>query len=247
MKCTGCNAEIDEQTLICPYCGAENEELARRAQAEEIQYYKNKTSELKELPDRVVKASGKWILRIVVAALVVFIAAFILVRIINCNADKKSVDKLNNETATLEEYYKSGNYAEMSKYLDSLEYRGATFEKYRRVARLYDSVDWRIDAVKNEYEYICFADETDISTPMTAASFEYVITELVSIAAYEDEGYIYGEGQGCEYVKTIYYEYLSSLFGLSKTDIDAAVEKYDGNTESLYGLAQKAVENVKKK
>ncbi|MGN0375679.1 MAG: hypothetical protein ACI4EN_09295 [Butyrivibrio sp.] len=247
MKCTGCNAEIDEHTLICPYCGAENEELARHAQAEEIQYYKDKTRELKKLPDRVVKASTKWILRIAAALLAVFVIVFIVVKIINHNADRKSVDKLNNEIAVLEEYYQSGNYEKMSRYLDSLEYRGASFEKYRRVAGLNDSVDWRTKAVENEYEYICCTNEADISIQMVAVTLEYVVTELVCILSYEEEGYLYGEGQGCEDIKTIYYDCLNSLFGLSETDIDIAVEKYGGNTESLYDLAQKAVENVKNK
>lgn len=244
MKCMNCGASIEDVAIVCPFCGTENEQLAHKEQQEAINYYKNKTKKLKNLPDRVVRKSTKWICIAAAGMVVIVTIVIILSRVLSDIHTDASVDKQNEQLAQLEEYYIQEKYMEMDEYLDSLDDRyTVTYEKYYRVGKAYSSMEWRTEAIVNWWDYITDYPE-NVTVLDTATALSYVMDGLYEIQEWEEEGFLYGEGEVCLEFAEEYYDFLNEYTGLNEEEIDKALAIYDGTNESLYEIAELAMENV---
>ena len=149
-----------------------------------------------------------------------------------------SLVKQQEEIAKLEEYYQSGDYEKMCDYLESIEKRGGSYEKYTRIYQLYVSVDWKIEAVINSVEY----SEPDVI--YVEECLEWCLGELATIDKMESLDFPYGEREGALYIKERYMSALEEYLLLTEDEINTAVSDYSENGNDYMELAEIAVQRV---
>jgi hypothetical protein len=115
----------------------------------------------------------------------------------------------------------------MTKYLDKIDKRGGSYEKYRRVARLYDNMDWYIENLQSNAE---FAKKIDLDAVNVENYLEWCIEELAKIHEMEELEFPYGEKTGVLYIKQQYYTALKEYALLTEEEIDSAVKATDLNS-----------------
>ena len=252
-KCSNCGAWLEDNIQVCPYCGYENEDMAKAEQDEALEIYEEMTRDLGVRHHKVVKKSSKYVVLIGLSIFALFIVGVILSwAISSCQADN-SLANQKKELAKLESYYVDKDYASMTKYMNKLGYRGASYEKYKRVAEQYDNMEWRIDAIVSESEFIA---KIDLKTEDVARAMSYAFKEMVQIKLMEEEGFRYGEEEGMVYIWECYESAFKKYMLLTEDEIEAAVEKgkeayisddYDSDDVTPYeDAASIAIDRIKK-
>lgn len=243
MICKNCGAEIDEKLLLCPYCNSENEKVAQKEQNEYIEDYKNKIKELESVPDRMIKKSSKAMLLVAGISLIVFLMCIIIGYGASKCVGDDSIEKRDKHIDKLEKYYDDGDYEKIGDYLDSKNLYGTFYEKYRRTYDLYDGMDWKIESIEREVEFI---EKYDADVSNVATSIGYVMGELEKIRKIEEEGFIYEEEDAILYIKSRYFEILKEKMMITEQEIEAGIDEYI-ETKNCEKLAEIVIERIKKK
>lgn len=227
MICKNCGAEISEDELLCPYCGTENLKVAQKEQQNYIEGYEKRKRALKKVPEKVVKKTTKGFFYVaggifgtVILLLIVSVAFSKITRADMLSKQEKELEKL-------EKYYVSGEYASMTAYLDKIDKRGGSYEKYRRVAELYENMDWYIENLKSNAE---FAKKIDLDAVNVEIYLEWCFEELAEIREMEELEFPYEEKAGVLYIKEQYYKALKEYALLTEEEIDSAVKSTDLNS-----------------
>lgn len=241
MKCYNCGAQIQEASLICPYCGAEQEELAKKEQQEILDDYQRKTEDLKHIPGRVVNKTSRYLVTGAAGLFLLFVLGVLISWLVSGWTAESALDRQNKQLEQLEEYYMAGDYETMASVLEDTDVRGATFRKYELVAGFYDSMEWRIEAIKNERDFI---EDLGLEAEDVAETLAYSIEELVQMKELEDNGFAYGEETGILFIRTCYMDVLQTYMLLTEEEILEAVSQYEDST-SCVELAEKALERIK--
>jgi len=241
MICKSCGADIDNKALVCPYCGTENEKVAKDQQEDYIESFEKKKKDLVNIPKQRVKKTTKYIWIGVAGLFVLFLVGMLISWIVAGTVSDRSLQKQKDQLAKLETYYNNGEYIEMYAYLEKIEEYGGTYEKYYRIGNACDNMDWRVEALKTEQDYI---KKLDLKPEDVATTLSYSIEELVKVRSWELEDYPYNEEAGAQYIREQYTSALKKYMLLTDEEISAAVEQYDGS-ESLKELAKKAMERIK--
>lgn len=241
MNCYNCGARISGEELLCPYCGAENETVAKKQQQEIIDDFKQRTEELQQAPEKVVKKTSKFLMIGAVGVLIIFIVGALIGWMVSGITAENALDKQKRQVAELESYYKNGDYEEMSFSLAEMDEYGATYEKYYRVALLYDGMLWKIESIQSEAEFI---KEIDLDADSVAQTLSYAFEDLEDIKAIETEEFPYGEKEGVLYVKNTYIEALKTYMLLTEAEIEDAMNQAD-KEESYLELANKAIKRIR--
>ena len=240
MKCTNCGADIENSELICQYCGHENEKVARREHEKVLNEYKKKTSELKNMPDKIVNRTSRYILIAVGWIFVLFVAGLLISLVVSKFVNDNSLEIQNKHLERLEEYYDGHEYEKMFEYLDKKDLHGATYEKYWRIAEFDRFMDWRIEALQEKVKYIGLI---EVSVSEVAECMGYSFDELARIDEMEKAGFIYGEGEAALEIKAEYVAALMEYMLLTEEEIELGIKEY-GNEEVHYELAGKAIERI---
>ena len=227
MICKNCSAKISKDELLCPYCGTENSEVAQREQQDYIEGDEKKKRALKKVPEKVVKKTTKGFFYVAGGIFGAVILLLIVSGAFSKLTQADMLSKQEKELEKLEEYYLSGEYAAMTKYLDKIDKRGGSYEKYRRVARLYDNMDWYIENLQSNAE---FAKKIDLDAVNVENYLEWCIEELAKIHEMEELEFPYGEKTGVLYIKQQYYTALKEYALLTEEEIDSAVKATDLNS-----------------
>lgn len=226
MLCKNCGAEIAEDILLCPYCGAENEEVAEREHEEEIEDILDRAAQLETRPEeiagRMKSRVNKIALYAVVGLLVVLLGVFIVTRMIG----DQSANKMKKELNTLEKYYEARDFDEMKAYFNSLENTlGERYKKYRNVLSHYD----RFVHQKEYLEEVKYRlAKGNMSAGLMEVYLDGVQGALYKIWEAEQEGFRYGEGDGIQYMKEELQHVLMETVGITEAEITLY---FDGFTE----------------
>lgn len=244
MICENCGAYVNDDELVCPYCNTENEKRAKEEQNQYITYLKNKKKELEKLPGKILKNTTKFFLYggfavIGTGILVVFIV-FAFSRITSADL----LEKQKKEIAQLEEYYHLGDYDAMCDYYEKVGKNGGSYEKYRRVYEVYDTMDFYIEMLRQQAEYI---ETIDIDAQILESNLKSCLRELSSIKEMEEFDFPYGEKEGVLYVREKYMEALQEYMLLTKEEIENAVWLYADGEEDYMELTEIAIGRMEEK
>lgn len=238
MICKNCGAKISDTTLLCPFCDTENEKVAKKQQEDYVNYYEQKKEDLKKTPERVVKNTAKILIYGAAGLLIAFILNFIVLYAFSKVTDADLLAKQQEEIEILENYYQAGDYDNMCKYLDLFKKNGGSYEKYIRVAELYEGMDWRIELLRENYEAI---GEKELNAVYVESDFECCIKVLDEIAEIEEYDFPYNEQAGVLYVKDVYITALKQYMFLTDEEIESAVSIYNEDENDYMELAEIAI------
>lgn len=246
MICKNCGAKISQDILLCPYCGTENSDVAKKEQQDYINDYEKKKQELKNVPQKVLKKTTKWLWYCGCGIIGIVILAIIVVMGFSKLTEGDMLAKQEKELAKLESYYVAGDYEAMCKYLDKVVRYGGSYEKYRRVDEIYGSMDWHIESLESNVNYV---KTIDLDAVSVEDDIERCIRVLAKIQEFEELGFLYGEDAGALYVKEQYYNALKEYALLTEDEIDSAVLNYQmGTNENDYlSLAEISIQRMEEK
>lgn len=241
MVCKECGAKFDENELLCPYCGAENFQVAKEQQDQYVKDYKRKKKELKRMPEKIVKKTTKTMFYLAGGLFVGVILLLIVVTAFSKIVSSDMLARQEKEIAKLEGYYSKGDYEAMCDYLEEIDKRGGSYEKYNRIYDLYENMDWKIEAVKENLEY---AKTIEPDASYVAADLERCLAELAKIAEMESLHFPYGEKEGALFVKAQYMSALTDYALLTETEIESAVSVYKQEGNDYLELAEIAIQRM---
>lgn len=252
MICKNCGAAIDDEILLCPYCGAENEKIAEKQQNDEVQKYKKQAKEVKTLPEKISKMAASGVGKIVIAVILLFVLIAIVVWFVTYNKASNSLDKQKKHIKKLEKYCESGDYDKLGPYLDKIENSySATYEKYTRISRTYNSYKSDLEIAKQLKGL--FVSELDESTAIRIISSDihYIISSVSEIQKMEEEGYIYGEGPHIEKFKEKYNNLIKDYMYLTQDEVKECISAYreaknSNTTPDYFEYAGKVIERAEK-
>lgn len=229
MICRQCGAEIAEDILLCPYCGAENEEVAEREHKEEIEDILDKAAQLETRPEEIagrMKTKVNKIGRYAIIGLLLIIAGvFLVTRMIG----DQSANKMKKELDTLEKYYEAREFDKMKTYYNSLEDTlGERYKKYRTVITHYDRFLCReqdLKEVKQRFE------NGKMSAGLLEVYLDSVRDTLYIFWEAEEEGFRYGEGDGLLYLKEELHRMLTETTGITEEEYDIYFDGFTAGEE----------------
>lgn len=223
MYCKNCGAQIEDNVLQCPYCDFENEKVAQKEQDAHIEYYDNKTKKLKQLPDKIVNKTTKYLLMAAGAVFVLFIIVLVVVFIVSSIKSKTDLPMQEKHLKKLEEYYVSGQYDKLGEYLDEKDLHGGSYQKYTVADNLYYFMELEINSLKQNYEY---AVKIDIDETYLASNLEEIFKNMIKIEGLRDDGFKYGEEAAAVYVENEYKNALKTYAFLTEEEIEAVTLDY---------------------
>ncbi len=244
MICKNCSAEIKDDVLLCPYCGTENAKVAQKEQQDYINSVQNKRKELKKIPQKVMKKTTKWLIYGAGCVLGITILMLLVVMAFSKLTQGDMLAKQEKELAKLEEYYEAGDYESMSGYLKKVDGRGGSYEKYRRVANLYDRMDWQLGALTSNIEYV---QTIDLDATDVEDDIERCIVVLAEIREMEELEFPYDEKTGVLYIKEQYVSALKEYALLTDEEIESAVSNFDEEENDYLELAEISIQRMEEK
>ena len=73
MICSNCGAQLPEETELCPYCGAADDNIIERKQEDAIKHYNDEAYKIVSEPERMVKETRLFLWKVAAAVSVAFI------------------------------------------------------------------------------------------------------------------------------------------------------------------------------
>lgn len=241
MVCKNCSAQIDKTKLICPYCGSENFDMAKKEQDDYVKEFRRKKRKLKLIPEKFVNKTSKILLYLAAGIFVCILLAIWGVTVFSKATKGDILEKQEKELAKLEEYYAAGEYNNMCDYLENIRSRGGKYEKYKRISDLYRHMEWKIEALQLNPD---FAKTIDLSASDVAEDIERCICELSKIREMEEDNFPYGEGEGAIYIKNEYMSALKKYAFLTKEEIENAIAIYDDEGTDYSSLAEVSIQRM---
>ncbi|MBQ9765281.1 MAG: zinc ribbon domain-containing protein [Lachnospiraceae bacterium] len=246
MNCINCGAKLEKTEINCPYCGAENEQAAKKEHDKVLREYKHKTKELSKLPDKVVNKVSGHMLKIAIGLVCLMVVGCIISFAISKSKKDNSLDVQAKHLARLEEYYNADKYEEMYEYLSDKGLYAATYQKYWRIAPIGRDMEWRLEAIRSENEFVKLLSEPplDVKPDDVMGTMNYIFSELSNLNNMKIEGFPYGEGDKALEIMAIYQDALAKYMLLTEEEIEEGTLGY-GNDEIILELATKAVERIR--
>ena len=241
MICKNCSAKIRDDVLLCPYCGTENQKVAQKEQQDYIDGYESKKRKLKKVPEKVVRKTTKGLVYGAGITLGIIILALIVVTAFSKIITGDALAKQEKELAKLEEYYKAGEYEAMSNYLEKIDKWGGSYEKYNRVSSVYSAMDWHVEMLKDDTEYV---KEIDLDAMSVESHIEWCIEPLAEIYEWEEMDFPYGEKDGALYVRKQYMNAFKDYMLLTDEEIESAILMYLDGERDYMELAEIAIQRM---
>jgi len=226
---------MDKIDLLCPACGSENTEIARKKE-KKSHIYKFQMEDLAYVPKKKLSKSMKCLIVLGVAlgiVLIVLLTGYL--KDVKRTADQ-SLDKQENRIKKLEGHYDAGEYEAMYTYLLEIKEYGNQYEKYYRIGE----ASKRMDEYIGELEQICQEiDGNAVDADELAVALASVLEELNLLKQWNADGYIYDEEAGAEYLSEEYRDCLKTTLLLKESEIDYAIIQYKetGSCTETAGLA----------
>ena len=193
------------------------------------------------MPEKLVKKTTKTMFYLAGGLFAGVILLLIVVTAFSKIVSSDMLDRQEKEIAKLEGYYSKADYEAMCNYLEEIDKRGGSYEKYNRIYDLYANMDWKIEAVKDNLEY---AETIELDASNVAADLERCLAELKTIADMEALQFPYGEKEGALYVKSQYVDALKNYAFLTEAEIESAISIYKQEGNDYLELAEIAIQRM---
>lgn len=255
MICKNCGGEYDEKLAGCPYCGGENEELARKEQREYVASYKKKIDQLEEeVPREMAKKAGNKAVKGALFVLVLCLLLFVMIWMGSRIRAERALSVQKEQLTRLEEYYQAGEYDNMSEYLDKIEKYGSSFQKYYEVKWIYDGLEENLEYMEENknlmLEYIeQRKGDAEDYLEQAAGFLDWDIThtfwQLHKISEMEKKEFPYGNEQGILDLKERYTNALKEILMLTDEEIEEGAQRFVDIDTDYMDLALTAAERLK--
>lgn len=241
MICKNCSAQVDKTQRICPYCGSENFDIAKKEQDDYIKEFGRKKRKLRHIPEKFVNKTSKILLYLAAGIFVCILLAIAVVAVFSKATKGDILENQEKELAKLEEYYAAGEYNNMCNYMENIRRRGGKYEKYDRIANLYRAMDWKIEALQLNPDFI---KNIDLPVSDVEDDIERCILELARIREMEEADFPYGEKDGALYIKNEYMSALVKYAFLTEEEIENAVDIYSEEGTDYTFLAEVSIQRM---
>lgn len=222
MVCKTCGAALEDNTIICPYCGWENEPLAAMAREAEVSELRKKNREYKRKPEKAAKTASVVLICILAGLLILFGMSVVVTAFINRSDAFSEVRDQQKALSDLEKFYDAGDYAGMNEYLRYFPDSSASpYKKYYKIGQLYE----RICNFEEDYPHtVGFAADKPGDTSSLESDLERLFYFLGECKALEDAGYVYGEEKAVSDFSARAKTILKDVFLLNDEEIQSGIE-----------------------
>ena len=238
-ECPNCGADLPEETVICPYCGYENEKLAKKAYDEEMDELSEKhVDSIKTMPKKMMKKSTKLLIVFIVGLALVFVTTNVLRYISGTRLEKLKYDNKQKMIEHLEELYQAGDYETMGDDFYDSNYFGDSFGKYANTAEIYYDV-------KFAKESLIFAAESEKYSKDTEELSNYLrksFWALIRVNDMRDKGFIYGEGDAIEKLEADLISTMKETWLITDEEIKEGLSVYVDRNTDYTGLAKTLID-----
>lgn len=247
MKCPNCDGEMWVTDIVCPYCGWENKENAKLEQAVKIEVIEQATKDEYQRPEQAAQKTKKPVILLVVFVAVLLAAILLVLWIVNAPKKDKTDQSLLARKNALEELYEAKNYSEMYTLLMSYDdYYSSFFEKYQRIGEILDNLGWRKESLTETIRLLPGINEESVNFEDVGYNLTYILKPLRELYRLREEGYVYEEEEGAEYLIHDIETFLQEEVGFSMEEILEAMENYSNEDavwksfgEKIYHFAMK--------
>lgn len=186
-------------------------------------------------PRNIIQNATRKLFSVIVSIVGIFVLILLVVFAFSKVMAGNSLAKQEEQLEILENYYASGEYEAMSAYLDEIGKTGGNYEKYRRIAELYDEMT-------NMEERMKRYSEQPTESSFEATEIEYVLEwsfkDLAKVRDMEECGYPYDEEKGALYIKQQYIHALETYLFLTREEIESGTLMYIGKENDYMELAE---------
>lgn len=222
MVCKFCGGALSDDTILCPYCGWENETLAAKERETEITEVMDKTHEYMHKPAREAKKATKVFL-LVLAGVLVLLAMLIMMA--TCTNRIKAEEEYRAQKEALielERLYTAGDYSAMNAYLrDVPDWFSSTYVKYRSVGDLYRSINRLEEHCPSTVKVV--VNNPDKSY-FLISDLEDLFGLIRACKDMEEAGYIFGEEETVTDYSARAKTILKDVFLLTDDEIQSGIE-----------------------
>ncbi|MBR5502825.1 MAG: hypothetical protein IKV55_07310, partial [Oscillospiraceae bacterium] len=162
--CKNCGAPAEKEQRVCPYCGAENEQLAAQDQQAELQGIFARIAQLLHLPQRAAQKAARFFARAGKWIAAVFLLGLAAALVFSALGPRMELKKQQRALQQLEELYAAADYEAVLQRMQELDhgYR-AVYEKYDITAELCDGVLYLREFAQETAEFVAgFPDGADL-------------------------------------------------------------------------------------
>lgn len=235
MNCRSCGAAYDDKLSACPYCNAENVDMAEKNEREQIKNMYNHAGRIASESTRRTNRTSLCIA--VVAAVILCVAVIVMVVLIatgNWRAQKNR-DALKQRIDVLEQLYISGDYEALEKHLDKYDYNSA-YGKYDDYVYAVKKVNEIERDAKDVYIY------SDEESNYSSIKYDLYVCfrTLEDIREYSAEYCKYDKDKKDEALnlKERVYKVLKDTYRLKDDEIEAYEKKTVRDSEDYIELAK---------
>ncbi len=247
MICKNCGAEFDTKDLLCPYCNTENFDEAKRQQEDYIKAYKEKSKalgkEAKQMSEKIVKKATKSLFYMLLGLLGGLALILLVIFAFSKITKGDMLAQQEKEIQKLEDYYQNAEYEKMCEYLEKIDKRGGSFEKYHRIEELHQGLDWRVDSLANNY-YAMLNNGWMVEAPSIEMDIRMMLEPLATISEMEKYDFPYGEEVGALYYREQYMNAMKTYLLLTEEEINSAVAEYQRGNEDYLELAEISLQRL---
>lgn len=242
MVCKSCGADLSDDTILCPYCGWENEILAARERETEITEVMDKTHEYMHKPEKVAKKTSQVLLWILAGVLVLFVMSIVMVSCINRSNADKEYRAQQEALIELERLYTAGDYAAMNEYYWDLPDRSSsTYAKYYKVGNLYRSINRLEEHCPSTVKVV--VNNPDKSY-FLISDLEDLFGLIKACKDMEEAGYIFGEEEPVTDYSARAKTILKDVFLLTDDEIQSGIEISKTETPDYAELRDLSLERL---
>ena len=145
MICSNCGAQLPEETELCPYCGAADDNIIERKQEDAIKHYNDEAYKIVSAPERMVKETRLFLWKVAAAVSVAFIILLIICSVFFGIQKKVKAQKARMHEVRLEACYEAGDYDKLYELCYHSDIYSHNYEKYNTVARIYSGMKYYIE------------------------------------------------------------------------------------------------------
>ena len=221
MICSNCGAQLPEETELCPYCGAANDNIIERKQEDAIKHYNDEANKIVSAPERMVKETRLFLWKAAAAVSLVFIVLLIICSVFFGIQKKIKAQKARMHEVKLEECYEAGDYDKLYDLCYHSDIHSYSYEKYNIVARIYSGMKYYMDCDD-------IIEDVKVNTDryyFMSSYIEALINTVAECDKCEEKGYVYEEEKGIVQIRQMASNILISKFMLTEKEIEDASEK----------------------
>jgi hypothetical protein len=178
MICKYCGGEYGDDVLACPYCHAENSQVAKEQQQDILDGYDSMAEKMKEEAELYpVKMAGTWSKKVVLsitAGAVVCMLLLVLFKYMLGVEDRNALTREQEKFAEMDAFLEAADYAGLEEYLFTKNIKVHEYEKYEQVIDMHNLYERILETDTDIREYAVYLDPSYVHQLPNSESAEYL-------------------------------------------------------------------------